>query len=288
MSRPLQIKSHKYVGDYLELFFVSAVSSVFIIRAFLHITGYPQIGGGGYHFAHVLWGGFFMCSALILGLSFFGKRILQTVAVLGGIGFGTFLDELGKYVTADNNYFFQPTIAIMYLIFVALFFLFRVIESHGNLVEDPLESIYQKNVHIVTAAERKLGFVIEKIAKNVFFQKIVLSYLFITAIYGLIRTTSVIIRYFLPFTINWAGTVGIISYLSSAVEVLLATLGVYYFRIDRLRSLTYFKYSIIAAIVLKQFFLFYRSQLGAVDELLVELALLVVVRTMIFEIKNKA
>lgn len=228
-----------------------------------------------------------MCSALILALSFSGKRILQTVAVVGGIGFGTFLDELGKFVTSDNNYFFQPTIAIVYLIFVALFFLFRLIESHGDLVEDPLEDIYQKNIHIVSTAEKRIGNFIEKLAKNVIFQKIVIAYMFIFAIYGLLRTSSIIMRYFLPFSIgNWAGTVSIIQYLSNVLEVILAALGVYYFRKNRLKSLTYFKYSVIIAIVLKQFFLFYRNQLGAIDELFIQLALLVVIRTMIFELKS--
>ena len=45
-------------SELLDTFLVSAVASVLVIRVFLEATGYPQLGGGGLHVAHVLWGGF--------------------------------------------------------------------------------------------------------------------------------------------------------------------------------------------------------------------------------------
>ena len=57
-------------GEYLENFFVSALFSVFAIRIFLSLTDYPQVGVGGLHIAHMLWGGFLMLIAIIILSSF--------------------------------------------------------------------------------------------------------------------------------------------------------------------------------------------------------------------------
>lgn len=116
--------------DLFEAFFVSAVSSVFIIRFFLFITRYPQLGGGSFHIAHMLWGGFFMLSAIIIMMSLISRYAVIVAAVLGGIGFGAFIDELGKFITRDNNYFFQPAVAIIYVIFVLVYLLFRAIPKY--------------------------------------------------------------------------------------------------------------------------------------------------------------
>jgi hypothetical protein len=107
----------------LEHFFVSAVVAVLLIRAWLEITGYPQIGGDGLHIAHMLFGGFMMMAAVVIMLAYLGQRARLIAAILGGAGFGTFIDELGKFITSDNDYFFQPTIALIYIIFVLLFLL---------------------------------------------------------------------------------------------------------------------------------------------------------------------
>jgi hypothetical protein len=112
-----------YAPMLLEHFFVSAVVAVLLIRAWLEITGYPQIGGDGLHIAHMLFGGFMMMAAMVIVLTYLGRRARLIAAILGGAGFGTFIDELGKFITSDNDYFFQPTIALIYIIFVLLFLL---------------------------------------------------------------------------------------------------------------------------------------------------------------------
>ncbi len=119
----------------LDLFFASAVAAVLVTRVFLAISGYPSIGGDSLHIAHVLWGGFFMLAANILLLSFLGNRVRNLAAVIGGIGFGLFIDEVGKFITRDNNYFFQPSIMIIYLVFVGLYFIFRELEERSSVSE---------------------------------------------------------------------------------------------------------------------------------------------------------
>jgi hypothetical protein len=104
---------------------------VLATRLFLELSGYPRIGGAGLHIAHLLWGGLLMMVGLVLLLAVLGKAAKRWAAVVGGLGFGLFIDELGKFVTADNDYFFQPTIALIYVVFIALFLTFKVIERRS-------------------------------------------------------------------------------------------------------------------------------------------------------------
>jgi hypothetical protein len=85
----------------------------------------------------MLWGGLLMLVALVLLLAVLGKRTKRVAALIGGAGFGLFVDELGKFITADNDYFFQPTIALIYSLLVVLFLGFRAIERR-SLSEDEL------------------------------------------------------------------------------------------------------------------------------------------------------
>jgi hypothetical protein len=92
---------------------------------YLHVTGYPEIGSGGLHIAHMLWGGALMLIAIVIALSFLGSRAHRLTAIVGGVGFGVFIDELGKFITKDNDYFYQPAIGLIYAIFIVLYLSFN-------------------------------------------------------------------------------------------------------------------------------------------------------------------
>ncbi len=132
LGRPLRNSDAPHL---LESFLVAAVVSFLAIRAFLAATGFPKVGGGGLHIAHMLWGGALMLAALLLLLAFLDRPVQHVAAVVAGLGFGTFIDEIGKFVTADNDYFYRPAIALIYVVFVVVFLLIRVLEGRRRLTD---------------------------------------------------------------------------------------------------------------------------------------------------------
>jgi hypothetical protein len=119
-----------------ESFFVAAVASFLGIRAFLAATGYPRIGSNGIHIAHMLWGGLLLLLAVLLLLAFLDRSVSHGAAVVAGLGFGTFIDEIGKFVTADNDYFYRPAIALIYGVFVMAFLAARLFVGQRRLTPD--------------------------------------------------------------------------------------------------------------------------------------------------------
>lgn len=113
-------RDHRALARF-EIFLFSAVATVLLIRTFLAVAGYPQVGGNGLHVAHVLWGGLLMALAIAMMEISPGTLVRLRAAMLGGVGFGLFIDEVGKFLTKDVNYFYQPAIAIMYAVFVAFY-----------------------------------------------------------------------------------------------------------------------------------------------------------------------
>ncbi|RBY78136.1 hypothetical protein DQ238_13110 [Geodermatophilus sp. TF02-6] len=103
---------------HLRLTLVTFAVSVLGIRIYLAATGYPQIGGQTLHIAHALWGGLLLFVASLLPLLIADRRVLTTVALLSGVGAGLFVDEVGKFITADNDYFFPAAAPIAYAVFL--------------------------------------------------------------------------------------------------------------------------------------------------------------------------
>jgi len=103
---------------HLLITITSFVLTVLLIRAYLYVTGFPQIGNGELHIAHMLWGGLALFSASTVLLLYRGLYIARLAAVLTGVGFGFFIDEIGKFLTRSNDYFFAPAAVIIYVIFL--------------------------------------------------------------------------------------------------------------------------------------------------------------------------
>jgi hypothetical protein len=85
---------------------VSIAASVILIRLFLELTGYPHVGNGELHIAHVLWGGLLLFVASLLCLLFANRWAYTAGALSASVGVGLFIDEVGKFITQNNDYFF--------------------------------------------------------------------------------------------------------------------------------------------------------------------------------------
>jgi len=115
IRKPVKRQSAEH---YLLLILLSFAASVTLTRFFLQLTGYPQLGGGGLHIAHVLWGGLLLFIASLAPLILANRWIYTTGAILAGVGVGLFIDEVGKFITQNNNYFYPPAAPIIYTFFL--------------------------------------------------------------------------------------------------------------------------------------------------------------------------
>jgi hypothetical protein len=126
---------------YLFLVVAAFALSVAVTRVFLAATGYPKVGGGGLHIAHMLWGGLLLVVASILPLVRVGSVVLVISSIAGGIGVGLFIDEIGKFITENNDYFFAPAAPLIYgavLLFVALWV--AVARRRGDGADEVLQA----------------------------------------------------------------------------------------------------------------------------------------------------
>jgi hypothetical protein len=143
---------------YLLLTLLGFAGSVSLTRLFLSVTNYPQIGSGELHIAHVLWGGLLLYVAALLPLVFANRSVYSASAILAGAGVGLFIDEVGKFITARNDYFFPVSASIIYVLFLLTLVLFLHIRRLARTrARDELmrvfEDIWEAMHHALTARQ---------------------------------------------------------------------------------------------------------------------------------------
>ena len=116
--------------SYLLVLMASFGATVIIVRLLLELSGYPQIGDNTYHLAHLLWGGLLLFLGLLLLLLVSNRWVIWVVAVMGGAGVGLFIDEVGKFITQSNDYFFPLAFPIIYAFMLVCVWIYLRIRRH--------------------------------------------------------------------------------------------------------------------------------------------------------------
>ena len=141
MIRLVRIVRNVEFAQLFDAFFITAITTILVIRFYLKITGYPSIGGSSLHISHLLPGSLMMLGAVLVLLAAVNRGARGFAAVLAGVGFGFTWDELGKFITRDNNYFFHATPGLIYLTFVALYLIVRYSAQRSFTQDDYMANV---------------------------------------------------------------------------------------------------------------------------------------------------
>lgn len=117
---------------YMLIMVVSLAITVVFTRLYLELMGYPQLGNDTFHIAHALWGGLLQAIAATLMLIYLNRWVFMLSASLTGIGMGLFVDEIGKFITQTNDYFFPLAAPLIYVIVILMVMLYLYIRQEDN------------------------------------------------------------------------------------------------------------------------------------------------------------
>ncbi len=111
-------------------------ATVLLVRLYLELTGYPRLGNSTLHIAHLLYGGIMLAAASLLMIIFATPSAIRAGAMLTGVGLGLFFDEVGKFITASNDYFYKPAASIIYLIALGIALLYSLLRQRAQKPTD--------------------------------------------------------------------------------------------------------------------------------------------------------
>lgn len=157
---------------HIRYLLISFAATVAITRLYLTLTGFPQVGNQTLHIAHLLWGGLFLFISVLLMVIYANKWVYSLGAVLGGVGVGLFIDEVGKFITRSYNYFYPPAAPIIYTLLLLVVLIYVEVrrppkyDSRTELyrVFDSLLDVLDHNLDLNerTALRARLKYIISR------------------------------------------------------------------------------------------------------------------------------
>lgn len=279
-------------GESLEILLITAVLTILSIRVYLHLANYPTVGGDKLHIAHMLWGGLSMLVALVMLLTYWNPAVRRIAAVLAGIGWGTFIDELGKFITNDNDYFFQPTFALLYILFMLMFIIFRSLTRESSYTPHELSINQDLRTYLQTAENARgvigwLGRLVlgSRARIDTFYDGLVAQDWFnflLVAVFLVVGTVDLIKTGWYLFGNAPERTldpeISRYEILATALSNLCIWIGIFWLRRSRLDAMRWFKRSLLVIMFLATPFHFYHDQLWAFIGFLVTLAVYLMLR----------
>lgn len=291
MRRPLALIRDSDADEAIELLLFIAVATILATRGFLRLTGYPQLGGGGLHIAHMLWGGLFMFAAIGLLLVFWNPAMRRLAAVVAGVGFGLFIDELGKFITADNDYFYRPTVAILYLVFLGLWGFVRWLRSGIPLAPEelrvnealrgllsPAEAGAGRFTHAYFVATRRMGVHYFRLVRRSWFARLLTTWFFLLACLNLVAVITLVMDARGRALGAW-----VVPAMATVVEALFVWAGWLRFRRSRISAYRWFQRSLLVSLLVAQVAQFYTDQFRALNGVLLNVLLYLALTVMIEE-----
>jgi len=257
-------------------FLISAVFSVLVTRLFLHIAHNPQIILGSWHIAHLFWGGLFMFISLILLFLYPSEKILKQTSILSGIGWGLYIDELGKFMSRDNNYLFRPAIILIYISFIIVFLIYHF--ANTKLQKHKTNKTIIQSFFTKLSAFRPLFIILSIYSLYYTFDKIIDIFTIFSSTSRLNTIYSVYPNYnFLSSSDNHLIFIKIGSDIISALLILL---GWFFYLSARRRSgLKLFQMSLLINIFIGAVVKFYFEQFTAVFSLAISILVLIYIQS---------
>lgn len=270
-----------YSYEYLLNFYVASIISLLATRTVLELLEYPIIGTQVLHISHALDGGMFMFAALILQMLFVDQRVMQFSSLLAGFGFGRFIDEVGKYITWDNDYFYQPAVVIIYFFYLGLFVLLYKIRygthlTHEERVANAHLKASEVQPNFLWKIQKSVRKQYRKLEEKPQFQRVVRGVLYIYTLLVFANTYRITLLHhtFIP-SIPSVGQ--FVSNIAAAVCILV---GATYHNKSKYTMYVWYQRAVLVWIFLTQVFIFYEDQFSAVVYLAGSLVLLGAVRYM--------